>query len=80
MTPSAPAFAIARTWAGFEPRTRRRPAPARPPSPRGRGVATVGGSDVRAPVTPTSDTQYRNPPLRAATAARRSGAVVGATR
>ena len=35
---------------------------------------------VRAPVTPTSDTQYRNPPLRAATAARRSGDVVGATR
>ena len=57
MTPSAPARAIARTCAGrltpnptatgdgdtaFTERTRR---------------PTVGGSDVRAPVTPTSDTQ-----------------------
>ena len=41
---------------------------------------TLAGSDVRAPVTPTSETQYRKPPLRAATAARRAGSVVGATR
>ena len=57
MTPSAPAFAIARTWAGFDT-----------PNPTATGtgetaftsrtrVDTSGGSDVRAPVTPTSDTQ-----------------------
>ena len=80
MTPSAPAFAIARTCAGRLT-----------PNPTATGTGdtartsrirrpTVVGSDVRAPVTPTSDTQYRNPPLRAATAARRAGGVVGATR
>ena len=57
ITPSAPALAIARTWAGFET-----------PNPTATGTGetaltsrtsreTVGGSDVRAPVTPTSDTQ-----------------------
>ena len=57
MTPSAPAVAIARTWAGFET-----------PNPTATGtgetaftsrtsLATVGGSEVRAPVTPTSETQ-----------------------
>src|SRR5262249_30180820 len=80
MTPSAPAFAIARTWAGVETPK---------PTATGTGDAartsrtsrpTVDGSDVRAPVTPTSETQYRKPPDRLATQARRSGAVVGATR
>src|SRR5436305_13162019 len=80
MTPSAPALAIALTCAGrLTPN----------PTATGTGDAartsrtsrpTVDGSDARAPVTPTSDTQYRNPPLRAATHARRSGDVVGATR
>ena len=57
MTPSAPAAAIARTCAGFET-----------PNPTATGTgetaltsrtsfATVGGSEVRAPVTPTSETQ-----------------------
>ncbi len=57
MTPSAPALAIARTWAGFET-----------PNPTATGTgdaaltsrtsfATVVGSAVLAPVTPTSDTQ-----------------------
>jgi len=41
---------------------------------------TEGGSDARAPVTPTSDTQYRNPPERRATATLRPGVVVGAMR
>ena len=40
-----------------DPEPDRDRAPARPPSPRGRAVDTSGGSDVRAPVTPTSDTQ-----------------------
>ena len=80
MTPSAPALAIARTWAGLET-----------PNPTATGTgetaftsrtsfATVGGRAVRAPVTPTSDTQYRKPPLREATAARRAVDDVGATR
>jgi hypothetical protein len=57
MTPSAPALAIARTWAGLDT-----------PNPTATGtgdtaltsrtsLATVGGSEVRAPVTPTSETQ-----------------------
>ena len=80
MTPSAPALAIARTWAGLLT-----------PNPTATGTGetaltsltrrpTEDGRDVRAPVTPTSETQYRNPPLRAATAARLAGGVVGATR
>src|SRR5258706_546071 len=80
MTPSAPARARARTWAGFET-----------PNPTATGTGeteriaatsrrTVGGNDDRAPVTPTSDTQYRNPRVRAAIRPRRSGGVVGATR
>ena len=81
MTPSAPAFAIARTCAGLltpnptrdrDRRGRRRR--------RGRGGRPIDGSAVRAPVTPTSETQYRNPPLRGGDPARRSGGVVGATR
>jgi hypothetical protein len=57
MTPSAPAFAIARTWAGrLTPN----------PTATGTGemartsrtsLPTLAGSDVRAPVTPTSETQ-----------------------
>ena len=57
MTPSAPAAAIARTWAGrLTPK----------PTTTGTGDAaltsrtrrpTERGSDVRAPVTPTSETQ-----------------------
>jgi hypothetical protein len=43
-------------------------------------VSTIDDSSLRAPVTPTSDTQYRKPPVRAAMAARRSGVVVGAMR
>jgi len=48
--------------------------------PRGPGHPTLDGSDDRAPVTPTRETQYRNPPVRAAIAARRACEVVGATR
>ena len=80
MTPSAPARAIARTWAGRLT-----------PNPTATGTGetartsrisrpTVDGSDVRAPVTPTSETQYRKPPLRSAIIRRRAGGVVGATR
>ena len=67
MTPSAPARAMARTWAGLLT-----PKPTRDRDRRdGRHVADRGdrpvdGSVVRAPVTPTSETQYRKPPLRAA--------------
>ena len=57
MTPSAPAFAIARTWAGLLT-----------PKPTATGTGdtaltsrtsrpTDAGRLVRAPVTPTSDTQ-----------------------
>ena len=57
MTPSAPARTMARTWAGLLTPN---------PTATGTGDAaltsrtsrpTVLGSDVRAPVTPTSDTQ-----------------------
>ncbi len=41
---------------------------------------TVDGNADRAPVTPTSETQYRNPPVRSAIIRRRAGWVVGATR
>src|SRR4051794_18283544 len=79
-TPSAPAFTIDRTWAAVLT-----------PNPTATGMGetaltsrtsfpTEAGSEVRAPVTPTSDTQYRKPPDRAAIAARRAGEVVGATR
>ena len=71
---------LSRTWAGLlTPK----------PTATGTGDAaftsrtsrpTDDGRLVRAPVTPTSDTQYRKPPLRAAMAARLGGGVVGATR
>ena len=57
MTPSAPALAIARTWAGLLTPN---------PTATGTGEAaltsrtslpTEAGSEVRAPVTPTSETQ-----------------------
>jgi len=57
MTPSAPARVIARTWAGVDTPN---------PTATGTGDAartsrtsrlTVDGSEVRAPVTPTSETQ-----------------------
>ena len=80
MTPSAPARASARTWAGRDT-----------PNPTATGTGdtartsatrrrTVAGRLARAPVTPTRLTQYRKPPLRAAIAARRAAEVVGATR
>src|SRR4051794_40331588 len=80
ITPSAPAVAIDRTCSGVLT-----------PNPTATGTgdaaltsrtsrATEAGSAVRAPVTPTSETQYRKPPLRLATAARRFDDVVGATR
>ena len=81
ITPSAPAFASARTWAG-----RLTPNPTADRDRRGRAStsrtrrATCDGRLVRAPVTPTSETQYRKPPLASAISARRSGGVVGATR
>ena len=53
-------------------------APTTPPARRAAVAARSGGFLYC--VTPTSETQYRNPPLRAATAARLAGGVVGATR
>ena len=80
MTPSAPERTSIRTWAGrLTPK----------PTATGTGESafaeatrprTEGGSEARAPVTPTSETQYRNPPERRATSARRTGVVVGAIR
>ena len=45
-----------------------------------RNDLTPRGSDVRAPVTPASETAYRKPCERLATYGRRSSVVVGATR
>ena len=63
--PRRPSRGRGRAPAGSR-RTRRRPARARRPSRRGRAARRRGGRLVRAPVTPTSETQYRNPPDRSA--------------
>ncbi len=80
MMPSATA-ASWRAWAGFDTPN---------PTATGTGLTartsrrkrlTPGGSDVRAPVTPASETRVEEAlAARSATKARRSTGVVGATR